>query len=265
MTIVVRVKPGDHRVVSNEARVASDVQDPDTTNNSANATTSVRVADVKIVKTSDADVYKPSSKITYTLTVTNNGPGNAETVKVTDALPLSSQDRVAVLDPACTLAGAVATCNLGTLAPLASRTLTIAIIPKGKTGQISNTSSVSSRRSIPTHQTTHRTGSSSQAIRRNRRTAWLPRRNARRAALRGPPCPRGVATGAPGAFRQIGAGATPRGRLRGGLELRRLGAVEHRAGDDCECSAPGLLVLGLPSRPGGRRHRADQHLSRTTG
>jgi uncharacterized repeat protein (TIGR01451 family) len=144
MVIVVRVKAGDHRVVNNEARVASDVLDPDTTNNSASATTAVRVADVKIVKTSDADVYKPSSKITYTLTVANNGPGNAESVKVTDALPLSSQDRVAVLDPSCTLAGAVATCNLGTLAPLASRTLTIAIIPKGKTGQISNTATVSS-------------------------------------------------------------------------------------------------------------------------
>jgi uncharacterized repeat protein (TIGR01451 family) len=144
MVIVVRVKPGDHRVVSNEARVASDVLDPDTTDNGASATTAVRVADVKIVKSSDADVYKPSSRITYTLTVTNNGPGNAENVKVTDALPLTSQDRVAVLDPSCTLAGALATCNLGTLAPLASRTLTIAIIPKGKTGQISNTATVSS-------------------------------------------------------------------------------------------------------------------------
>jgi uncharacterized repeat protein (TIGR01451 family) len=142
MTIVVRVKPGDHRVVSNEARVASDVQDPDTTNNSASATTSVRVADVKIVKSSDADTYKPSSQIKYMLTVTNNGPGNAEAVKVTDALPLTSQDRVAVLDPSCTLAGAVATCNLGTLAPLATKSITIAIILKGKSGEVSNTASV---------------------------------------------------------------------------------------------------------------------------
>jgi hypothetical protein len=38
----------------------------------------------------------------------------------------------------------VATCSLGTLAPLASRTLTIAIVPKGKTGYISNTATVSS-------------------------------------------------------------------------------------------------------------------------
>jgi len=142
--IVVRVKPGDHRIVSNEAHVASAVLDPDTSNNSASATTAVHIADLKIVKTSDADVYKPSSQITYTLTVTNNGPGNAENVIVTDALPLDANDRVAVLDSSCTLVGAAATCSLGTLAPLASRTLTIAIIPKGKTGQISNTATVSS-------------------------------------------------------------------------------------------------------------------------
>jgi uncharacterized repeat protein (TIGR01451 family) len=144
MVIVVRVKPGDHRVVNNEARVSSDVLDPDTSNNSASATTAVHVADLKIVKTSDADVYKPSSQITYTLTVTNNGPGDAENVIVTDALPLGAQDRVAVLDSSCTLVGTAATCSLGTLAPLASRTLTIAIILKGKEGQVSNTASVSS-------------------------------------------------------------------------------------------------------------------------
>ena len=98
MVIVVRVKPGDHKIVTNEATVASDVLDPDTSNNSASATTTVRVADLKIVKTSDADTYKPSSQITYTFTVTNNGPADAQTVIVTDALPLDSNDRVAVLD-----------------------------------------------------------------------------------------------------------------------------------------------------------------------
>jgi uncharacterized repeat protein (TIGR01451 family) len=143
MQIVVRVKPGDHRVINNEATVSSDVLDPDSSNNSASASTAVRIADLKLVKTSDADVYKPSSQITYTLAVTNNGPGNAENVVVSDALPTAT-DRVVVLDSSCTLAGTTVTCNLGTLAPLASRTLTIAIIAKGKSGQISNTASVSS-------------------------------------------------------------------------------------------------------------------------
>ena len=144
MTLIVRVKPGDHRVVTNEATVASDVLDPDTSNNTASATTSVRIADLAIAKTSDADAYKPTSQITYTIAVTNKGPGNAENVVVTDVLPLSANDRVAVLDPACTLAATTATCNLGTIAPLGSRTVTIAIVLKGKSGFVSNTATVSS-------------------------------------------------------------------------------------------------------------------------
>ena len=115
MVIVVRVKPGDHKVVSNEAIVASGVVDPNVSNNSASSTTEIRVGDLAIVKTSDAGEYKPSSQITYTLTVSNKGPGDAENVVVTDALPLESNDRVAVLDPSCSLSGLVATCNLGTI------------------------------------------------------------------------------------------------------------------------------------------------------
>ncbi len=144
MVIVVRVKPGDHKVVSNEATVASGVVDPNMSNNSASSTTEIRVADLAIVKASDAGEYKPSSQITYTLTVSNKGPGDAENVVVTDALPLESNDRVAVLDPSCSLAGLVATCNLGTIGPLATRTVTIAIVPKGKEGLISNTATVAS-------------------------------------------------------------------------------------------------------------------------
>ena len=49
-----------------------------------------------------------------------------------------------MLDPSCTLAGTTATCNLGTMAPLTSRKLTIVIVLKGKSGYISNTATVAS-------------------------------------------------------------------------------------------------------------------------
>jgi uncharacterized repeat protein (TIGR01451 family) len=144
VTLVVSVNPGDHQVVTNEASVSSGVFDPDLSNNQAGTTTAIRIADLGIVKTSDADTYKPSGQITYTLTVVNNGPGVAQGVVVTDPLPLGSNDRVAVLDPSCTLAGTTATCSLGTMAPLASRSLTIAIVPKGKNGYITNTATIAS-------------------------------------------------------------------------------------------------------------------------
>ena len=144
MTLVVGVNPGDHRVVTNEASVSSTVLDPDLSNNTASATTSVQIADLGILTTSDADTYKPSTAITYTLTVVNNGPGNANSVVVTDVLPLSANDRVASLDPSCTLSGVTATCNLGTMAPLTSLAPKIVIIPKGKSGSISNTATVAS-------------------------------------------------------------------------------------------------------------------------
>src|SRR6267154_1530205 len=41
-------------------------------------------ADLAIVKTSDKLIYKPSSVITYTIAVTNNGPSDALAVIVTD-------------------------------------------------------------------------------------------------------------------------------------------------------------------------------------
>jgi uncharacterized repeat protein (TIGR01451 family) len=144
MVIVARVKPGDHELIQNDARVTSDTLDLNNSNNLASASTTIRIADLQIVKSSDAELYKASAQITYSLTVTNNGPAKAENVVVSDDLPLQSKDRVVVLDSDCSLAGSLVTCNLGTMAPLASRTLTIAIVPKGSRGSISNTAKVSS-------------------------------------------------------------------------------------------------------------------------
>lgn len=144
MTIVVQVKPGDHQTVSNQANVVSDVLDPDTSNNDASATTAIHIADLQIIKTSDSDVYRPAAQITYTLTVRNNGPGVAENVIVTDPLPLEFPDRVEALDTSCGLVDTAVTCDLGTIAPLATRTVTIVIVLKGNRGEVANTATVAS-------------------------------------------------------------------------------------------------------------------------
>lgn len=61
--------------------------------------------------------------VTYTLTVTNNGPQAATNVVLTDTLPASV--KLSSAPPSCLLAGSVVTCNLGTLANGASTTVTL--------------------------------------------------------------------------------------------------------------------------------------------
>jgi uncharacterized repeat protein (TIGR01451 family) len=143
MTVVVHVNPGDYPALQNDARVRSDTYDPNNGNNLASAATTIKVADLALTKTSNADSYKSSEQITYTLTVRNNGPGAAENVVITDNLPVGKQDRVFVYDSSCALSGPVLTCQLGTLAPTAVRSLSVAIILKGAKGAVSNTATVS--------------------------------------------------------------------------------------------------------------------------
>ena len=90
ITVVVKVNsdvPKD-TVLVNNAEVASDGADPNNGNNVVTVTTTVDTsADLAVVKTSDANVYKPSTQVKYQITVTNNGPSKAVNVVVTDNLP----------------------------------------------------------------------------------------------------------------------------------------------------------------------------------
>jgi hypothetical protein len=63
---------------------------------------------------------------------------------VTYPLPLTANDRVAILDPACTLTGFTATCSLGTMARVTSPDADDRDRPEGQNGYISNTATVSS-------------------------------------------------------------------------------------------------------------------------
>ncbi|HEV7764577.1 MAG TPA: DUF11 domain-containing protein [Thermoanaerobaculia bacterium] len=135
--------PGNYSAatVDNTASVASDVNDPDTSDNSSTVSTTVlQATDLSIVKSGPASVALGQS-LTYTITVTNNGPGNAPSVVVDDPTP-----------PGLTFisnSGACATaypCNLGTLTVGQSATITTTFnVPPGYVGaSISNTATVSS-------------------------------------------------------------------------------------------------------------------------
>ncbi|MBN1315671.1 MAG: DUF11 domain-containing protein [Anaerolineales bacterium] len=90
-TIVVRAEPGLEAGTSleNQASVISTEPDPDMTNNSADADTSVvGKADLAVTKTGP-DTAIAGEEIIYEIVVTNGGPSFAESVVVVDELPTS--------------------------------------------------------------------------------------------------------------------------------------------------------------------------------
>jgi len=73
--------------ITNTATVSSSTADPNNTNNSSTVVTPVnQTADLQIVKSGPASIVA-GAPITYTLTITNNGPSDATSVTVTDPAP----------------------------------------------------------------------------------------------------------------------------------------------------------------------------------
>jgi uncharacterized repeat protein (TIGR01451 family) len=147
ITIVGKVDPAtpEGTVLNNNATVSSQNADPDNSNNSFSQTTTVQArADLEIFKTSEKPVYKPSSIITYTVKVTNNGASNALAVIVTDTLPAIKAAIYQSDTGGCTKSANILTCNLGDMAIGESKSFNIYLLVKGNKGAISNTAEVTS-------------------------------------------------------------------------------------------------------------------------
>jgi uncharacterized repeat protein (TIGR01451 family) len=144
MTIVVNVDPGVLNVAHNDARVFSNVFDPDNSDNLASTDTSIQVADLVITKSSDLDVYKPSSTVQYRITVDNRGPADAASVVVTDNLPDVKQAIYLTDTGACTKSALVLTCPLGTVPAGTTRTFNVYVRIRGNKGLVTNSASVAS-------------------------------------------------------------------------------------------------------------------------
>jgi len=113
--------------------------DPNAVNDGASVAVSVvEKADLGVSIADSPDPTQLGGNVTYTITVTNNGPGTATSVSVTDNLggaifvPTGSSAN-------CTGAGPVS-CAVGSLASGTSATLTIVTTP-GNTGTLTNTAS----------------------------------------------------------------------------------------------------------------------------
>jgi uncharacterized repeat protein (TIGR01451 family) len=156
ITVVAKVDPGtpSGTILVNNAVVSSDAADPNNGNNNATALTTVNTqADLAIVKTSDADTYKPSSRITYRIDVTNNGASVARAVVVTDNLPdvkqaLYQSDTGGCLRNSATNPTQLR-CELGDLGVGQTRTFFVVLLVRGNKGTVSNTASVTSATTDP--------------------------------------------------------------------------------------------------------------------
>jgi uncharacterized repeat protein (TIGR01451 family)/gliding motility-associated-like protein len=90
ITISARVNPDTDNgvIIPNEATVGSDTFDPDESNNTDRVDVGITTsADLAITKVADPEPVIAGDEMTYTITVTNNGPSNALDVVMEDVIP----------------------------------------------------------------------------------------------------------------------------------------------------------------------------------
>ncbi|WP_346288678.1 IPTL-CTERM sorting domain-containing protein [Zoogloea sp.] len=149
-TVSGTVGAGATGTLSNTATVAAGVgvTDPIPGNNSATDTdTLVQQADLSITKTDGVATASPGGSVTYTITASNAGPGNAPGSTVADTFPAiltGSWTCVGAGGGTCTAAGSGSIHDTVNLPAGGSVTYTVsATIGAGATGTLSNTATVS--------------------------------------------------------------------------------------------------------------------------
>jgi uncharacterized repeat protein (TIGR01451 family) len=106
-------------------------------------------ADLSISKSDSPDPVFAGQQLTYTLSVSNDGPADATGVTVTDQLPDGvTFNSASSSQGSCSQSGGMVTCDLGTLADGASATVTIKVTPQSP-GEITNSASVESNEDDP--------------------------------------------------------------------------------------------------------------------
>ena len=151
-TITIVVTTTANALITNTATVTADGADTNPANNQASQTTSVGVLAELILSMADSPdpVAVVTGNLTYTVTVANAGPNQATGVVVTDTLPTSVNFGSAnATMGSCSQASITVTCNIGTIAALASATVTIVVIPQTPGITITNTATVTLNETDP--------------------------------------------------------------------------------------------------------------------
>ncbi|MEU6643477.1 DUF11 domain-containing protein [Saccharomonospora sp. NPDC046836] len=97
--------------------------------------------DLGIVKVGSPDPVQVGGTVTYTLTVTNHGPGGSSGYSVSDVLP-AGLSNVQSGTPGCTVAGNDLSCTGGALAVGESAQITVTATAGGPVGEVMNSATV---------------------------------------------------------------------------------------------------------------------------
>src|SRR5262245_21252897 len=149
-TVTIVVLPITPGTLTDTESVATSSGDNNTANNTDTETTTVNAApveteeDVSVTKSDSSDPVLTGQSLSYTLLVSNAGPNAATGVTVIDTLPAGVSFISATPSGAgnsCTQASGIVSCDLGTIDPAASETVTILVLPTTP-GTLSDTATV---------------------------------------------------------------------------------------------------------------------------
>ena len=143
----VAVKPLAVGSFTNPANVSGNQYDPSSSNNSTTLTSTVQAAifNLSLAQTSTLVPVAGGQSVVYTMTVTNSGPNAATDATLVDTLPANATYYASAptQGSAPSLANGVITENFGTIAPGATATFHLQVIPKGP-GLYTNSAGVQS-------------------------------------------------------------------------------------------------------------------------
>jgi uncharacterized repeat protein (TIGR01451 family) len=151
-TITITVQaPAESTTLSNSATVTSTSSDLESANNTAVVITSVlSAADLSVAVIDSPDPVTTTGTLTYTVTATNAGPSQAESVSVvTDLAPGTAFQGASGINWTCNAVGQQVTCTTPQLVAGIAPAITITVSAPGVDGAITTTSGVSSATADP--------------------------------------------------------------------------------------------------------------------
>ncbi len=127
ITVLVPAATSDDDPLVNDVDVSSDAADPDLSDNSASAQTTVsRLANVHLTTSPSVGAVTAGGSVRHTILVRNDGPSSAHNVTVANTV--ASGMRIAVVATAlgdCFPSGTTVTCSIADLAPGDTMTITV--------------------------------------------------------------------------------------------------------------------------------------------